>query len=88
MHALSYEVKNDPRSAVQPEWECHRGVLGKGVRGEWVPTGELRQDVGEGEGESTQVLLGRVGSQVDGELVLQLLEVKVERLVTPQSASL
>jgi hypothetical protein len=49
---------------------------------------ELRHEVGEGEGESTQVFLGWVGSQVDGDLVLQLLKVKIERLVMPWSASL
>jgi hypothetical protein len=65
-----------------------RGVLGKSVRGEQLSVGELRHDVDEREGEGTQVLPGWVRSQVDGELVLQLLKVKVERLVVPRDASL
>jgi hypothetical protein len=50
--------------------ERRQGALGKDVRGERFSTSKLHHDVDEGEREGTQVLPGRVRSQVDRELVL------------------
>ena len=69
-HALYHEVTNGPRGIAQTEQEHCRGIPGEVFRGERLPSGKLRHDVGEGEGEAAHILLGRSGSQEGVELVL------------------
>jgi len=61
-HALCREVTNGPCGVAQTEWERCRGTPGEVFWGERFPSGKLCHDVGEREGETTQVLLGRSGS--------------------------
>jgi hypothetical protein len=84
--ALRHETSDSLHGIAEAEWVCRRGILGEDTRGDQLPASELRHDVDEGESESAQVLPGRVRSQVDGELALQLPEVKVEDLVALQCA--
>jgi hypothetical protein len=70
MKALHHETSNSLHGVTQAEWVCHRGILGEDIWGDQLPVGELRHDIDEGEGESTQVLPGWVRSEIDSELVL------------------
>jgi hypothetical protein len=81
-------VLDNLRGVVQIIRERYRGALGQSVRGERLSAGKLRHDVDEREGESPQVLLGRVRSQVHGKLALQYPKVEVEDLVTLRGAGL
>ena len=51
----------------ETEQECCWGAPNGVFRRERVPSGKLRHDVGEREGEVAQVLPGRSGSQEDAE---------------------
>ena len=70
VHALYHEVTNGPCGIAQIEWERCWGVLSEIFRGERLPSGKLRHDVGEGEGEAAHILPGRSGSQEGVELTL------------------
>jgi hypothetical protein len=62
MKASCHMALDNLRGVVQIVREHCRGTLGQSVQGERLSTGELRHDVDKGEGEGTQVLLGRVRS--------------------------
>ena len=61
-HALYHEVTNGPRGIAQTKQERCRGIPGEIFWGEWLPSGKLHHDVGEGEGEAAHILPGRLGS--------------------------
>ena len=67
----------------ETERERHWGAPDEVFKRERLPSGKLRHDVGEREGEVVQTLPGWLGSQEDAELTLQPPIVEVEELAAP-----
>ena len=70
VHVMCHEVTNGPCGVAQTQRERCRGAPSEVFRGERFPSGKLRHDVGEREGEARQVLPGRLGSYEGVELAL------------------
>jgi len=68
--ALCHKVAIGLCGVAETEWERCRGAPNEVFQRERLPSSKLCHNVGEQEGEATQVLLGRPGSQEDAELVL------------------
>ena len=69
-HALYREVTNGPCGIAQIKRECCQGISGEIFQGEWLPSGKLCHDIGQGEGEAMHILLGWLRSQEGIELTL------------------
>ena len=67
---MRHKVANGLCDIAETKREHCRGTLDEVFRRERLPSSKLCHNVGEQEGEATQVLLGRPGSQEDAELVL------------------
>ena len=60
-HALYRGMTNGPRDITQTERERCRGIPGEVLQREWFISGELRHDIGEGDGETVKVFFIRSG---------------------------
>jgi hypothetical protein len=72
-----------PRRIAQAKRKPRQDAPGRDLRGEWFSPEELCRDVGEREENKAQVLLGRLGTKEDAELMPESLVVEIERRAVP-----